>query len=183
MVLHESLRFYPPAPMQVCFYLHTRNRHSCTYCRFPRECARDYTYKGLTIPKGVAIHIPGYLLHMKPEYWKEPEKFDPLRYVLFRFLGLVFLCNQPRKRDFNCLLWITEVVQLCNSQRWPPHDQPPTHSFYSSLHMQHQNTSLNPQPHIMYLLCYLLGSLLQRRLSVPNTVTYHLDLAHVAASV
>ena len=49
--------------------------------RFPREAASNYTYKGITIPKGAGIHIQSYLLHMKSEYWKEPEKFDPQRYV------------------------------------------------------------------------------------------------------
>lgn len=50
------------------------------HCSLVRECGRDYTYKGINIPKGTEIPILGYLMHMNPEYWKEPEKFDPLRY-------------------------------------------------------------------------------------------------------
>ena len=52
-------------------------------CRFSRECKKDYKYKEMTIPKGCVVTFPCYLLHKDPEYWKDPEKFDPMRYYDF----------------------------------------------------------------------------------------------------
>ena len=52
-------------------------------CRFSRECKKDYKYKEMTIPKGCEVTFPCYLLHKDPEYWKDPEKFDPMRYYDF----------------------------------------------------------------------------------------------------
>ena len=50
-------------------------------CRFDRYCLKDYTYKDMTIPKGSAIVVPSFVLHKDPKYWKDPLKFDPMRYT------------------------------------------------------------------------------------------------------
>ena len=49
---------------------------------FSRFCDKDYTYKDITIPKGSVVTIPVILLHKDPEYWNDPDEFDPMRYIV-----------------------------------------------------------------------------------------------------
>ncbi|XP_065882305.1 cytochrome P450 3A24-like [Dysidea avara] len=63
MVLSESLRLFPPAP------------------RTNRECNQTCVVSdNLVILKGVDVNIPIFLLHRNPNYWLNPEKFDPERF-------------------------------------------------------------------------------------------------------
>uniref|UniRef100_A0A8D9F509 Cytochrome P450 6j1 n=1 Tax=Cacopsylla melanoneura TaxID=428564 RepID=A0A8D9F509_9HEMI len=63
-VISETLRLYP-----------------LTNTLF-RECMEDFTIPGTdhVIEKGVFIHIPTSALHTDPNYWKDPETFDPDRF-------------------------------------------------------------------------------------------------------
>ena len=36
--------------------------------------------KEIKIPKGAAILVPSYSLHHDPEFWPDPEKYDPMRF-------------------------------------------------------------------------------------------------------
>ena len=36
----------------------------------------------MVIPKGMRIKIPVQVLQMDPEYWPNPERFDPDRYEI-----------------------------------------------------------------------------------------------------
>jgi cytochrome P450 family 6 len=47
-----------------------------------RETADSYTFEetGLTLEKGTSILIPLVGLHYDPEYYPNPEKFDPERF-------------------------------------------------------------------------------------------------------
>ena len=47
--------------------------------RTSRECSEDITIKGFTLPKGLLVQVPIYYLHHNPEYWPEPDRFDPNR--------------------------------------------------------------------------------------------------------
>ncbi|XP_071093713.1 cytochrome P450 3A8-like [Haliotis cracherodii] len=62
-VFLETLRLYPPA---------TRTK---------RVGAKDTTMNGYHIPAGLGIVIPVYAIHHDPEFWPEPEKFDPDRFL------------------------------------------------------------------------------------------------------
>jgi cytochrome P450 len=62
-VFKEALRLYPPAYMVV------------------RTAMEDVFIDGYKINKGAAIMISPHLLHRKPEYFPDPEKFDPDRFT------------------------------------------------------------------------------------------------------
>jgi hypothetical protein len=74
--LNESLRLYPP--------LITASTH---------QCLNDYKYKDIVIPKGAAVVVATYHLQHDPDYWPEPEYFDPMRF------------SAERKHELNPLSW------------------------------------------------------------------------------
>jgi cytochrome P450 len=41
----------------------------------------DYKFGSFVIPKGVDIRIPTFQLHRDKEFWSEPEKFNPSRFM------------------------------------------------------------------------------------------------------
>jgi cytochrome P450 family 6 len=65
MVVNETLRKYPPA------FIITRNS------------TKDFTIPGteMTIPANTDININVLSIHRDPEYYPEPEKFDPERFT------------------------------------------------------------------------------------------------------
>ncbi|XP_020607814.1 cytochrome P450 3A41-like [Orbicella faveolata] len=62
MVLCEALRLYPPA------------------FRFGRICSESCTLNGVHFLKDTMAIVPVYHLHRDPEYWPDPETFDPERF-------------------------------------------------------------------------------------------------------
>ena len=64
-VIQETLRMYPPAAVM------------------DREASEDYTLPGteIVIPKGTDVQIPIVAIHMDPEFYPEPEMFDPERFM------------------------------------------------------------------------------------------------------
>ncbi|NXB06843.1 CP3A9 protein, partial [Cnemophilus loriae] len=62
MTLNETLRMYPLGG------------------RLERTCKKDVVINGVTIPKGVVVTIPPYVLHRDPEYWPNPDEFRPERF-------------------------------------------------------------------------------------------------------
>ena len=62
MVINESLRIFP------------------TYLRFSRCVQEDIVIKGTKFCKGTEVSFPVYAIHRNPEYFPDPEKFDPNRF-------------------------------------------------------------------------------------------------------
>ncbi|GBN36410.1 Cytochrome P450 3A21 [Araneus ventricosus] len=62
-VLNESMRMYPPV------HLFTN-----------RYALEDVQYGDIHIPKGTLIQAPVHLMHHDPDFWSEPEIFDPERF-------------------------------------------------------------------------------------------------------
>lgn len=62
-VIKEVLRLYPPAWV------------------LERESVGEDVVAGFTIPKGAWIFLCTYALHRTPEFWPEPDRFDPDRFL------------------------------------------------------------------------------------------------------
>jgi cytochrome P450 len=62
-VLHESLRLYPPA------------------WAIGRRAIEDHAADGVTIPAGSVVIVSPWLLHHDPRWWRDPEAFDPDRWL------------------------------------------------------------------------------------------------------
>ncbi|XP_071447947.1 cytochrome P450 9e2-like [Hetaerina americana] len=72
MVLHETLRLYPPAPFMT------------------RSCSKDYQLgspfpesndsPGFTLEKGIPVVVPVYGIQRDPKYYPNPNEFDPRRF-------------------------------------------------------------------------------------------------------
>ena len=62
MVIQESMRLYPPIWI------------------IERRVIADDIISGFTLPAGSAVVVCPYALHRHPEFWTEPEKFDPSRF-------------------------------------------------------------------------------------------------------
>lgn len=64
LVLKEVLRLHPPGPLLL-----------------PRESREVAEINGYTIPAKTRIHINAFAIGRDPNYWKEPERFYPERFV------------------------------------------------------------------------------------------------------
>jgi cytochrome P450 len=62
MVINETMRVNPTVPI------------------LARASVKENTIHGYTIPKGVFILTPPWLVHHNPEVWANPETFDPMRW-------------------------------------------------------------------------------------------------------
>jgi cytochrome P450 len=63
MVLKEAMRLYPPGPYGA------------------RETTEDLVLGDYTIPSGTTIFYPFWAVHMNPDYWPNPQVFDPDRFT------------------------------------------------------------------------------------------------------
>jgi cytochrome P450 len=62
LVMKEALRLLPPVPA------------------LPRRVVKDTSILGYHIPAGATVVVPQLTNHQMPEYWKDPERFDPGRF-------------------------------------------------------------------------------------------------------
>ena len=63
MAFKEALRLVPPVPSM------------------PRRAMHDFEFGGYRIPAGTHVGINVHWTHHSPEYWDEPECFDPMRFT------------------------------------------------------------------------------------------------------
>jgi cytochrome P450 len=68
-VFEEALRLYPPAP------------------GMPREALGPDEIGGFGIPKKAIVVLSQYVTHRHPEFWDDPERFDPERFLPGRGAG------------------------------------------------------------------------------------------------
>ena len=61
-VISEAMRLYPPAWI------------------LARRAVKDDTIDGVTIPAGSYVFVCPYILHRHPDFWPNPEGFDPDRF-------------------------------------------------------------------------------------------------------
>jgi len=61
-VLQEAMRLYPPVIM------------------IPRRAVREFEFEGYSIPANSGVVIYPALVHRLPQWWTEPDKFDPDRF-------------------------------------------------------------------------------------------------------
>lgn len=62
-VIKETMRLYPPAITTM------------------REAIEDVVIDGYKVPKGMSVLVSPYVLHYKPAYFPDPERFDPERFT------------------------------------------------------------------------------------------------------
>ncbi|XP_014504498.1 cytochrome P450 71D7-like [Vigna radiata var. radiata] len=63
-VIKETMRLHPPFPL-----LH------------PRECRETCEVKGYMIPAGTQVMVNAWAIGRDPDYWNDPEKFNPERFI------------------------------------------------------------------------------------------------------
>lgn len=99
--------------------------HSCVF-RIHRVAAKDTVVCDMVIPKGTSLNIPVYRIHRNPEYFPNPEVFDPERllYNMFskhkssiwlwgfhciknRFVEMILNAPQNRLSWSFCKCWVT----------------------------------------------------------------------------
>jgi cytochrome P450 len=68
-VFEETLRLYPPAWGQ------------------PREAIQADEINGFPIPAGAPVALSQYVTHRHPDFWENPEQFDPGRFLPERAAG------------------------------------------------------------------------------------------------
>ncbi|HZI13973.1 MAG TPA: cytochrome P450 [Myxococcus sp.] len=62
-VIKEVMRLYPPVPL------------------YPRDTVAEDTLAGVRIPAGTRVMVFPYGTHRHPDFWEDPERFDPDRWT------------------------------------------------------------------------------------------------------
>ena len=138
MVLQESLRLYPPVWV------------------IPRDAINDDQIGGYRIPAGSTILLSPYLTHRHPDFWENPEAFDPERFLparshdrprhaYFPFGGGPRLCMGVDMAMMEMMLIMVMVVQRYRIHLVPGHreepecilDMIPRYRVRATLHRQH----------------------------------------------
>ncbi|XP_047331236.1 beta-amyrin 6-beta-monooxygenase-like [Impatiens glandulifera] len=130
-VAREALRLVPPA--QGAF----------------REAATDFTYGGFTIPKGWKTFWSVHTTHRNPNYFPEPDKFDPSRFdgsgpapfTFVPFGGGPRMCPGKEYARLEILVYIHNIVtrfkleKAVKDERIVFHSSPiPSHGVPVHLH-------------------------------------------------
>jgi cytochrome P450 len=142
LVIEESMRLYPPVWW------------------ITRRALTDDEIVGYHIPAGSMVHLVPYVTHRHPDFWENPEGFDPERFEADRS------ATRPRQAYFpfgggprSCIgsifammevkLIVAMVVQAYRLHLVPSHPVEllpsitlrPKHGMLMTLHQQHQRQS------------------------------------------
>ncbi|KAG8389688.1 hypothetical protein BUALT_Bualt01G0004800 [Buddleja alternifolia] len=123
-VVRESLRLAPPS--QGAF----------------RETIAEFTYAGFTIPKGWKTFWTVHSSHKNPEYFPEPEGFDPSRfegsgpapYTFVPFGGRPRMCPGKEYARLEVVIFIHNVVKRFKFQKTIPNEKIVFYSSPTSVH-------------------------------------------------
>jgi cytochrome P450 len=118
MVVHESLRIIPPVWI------------------IPRDALRDDEIGGFKVPAKSTVLLCPYLTHRHPEFWENPEAFDPERFLperakgrprhaYFPFGGGPRLCMGLDMAIMETLLILAMIVQRFQVHLVPGHREEP----------------------------------------------------------
>jgi len=107
--IHETLRLYPPLST------------------IPRMARRDFDFEGFRIREGSLVSVYPIHTHRMPEWWSEPDRFDPERFARGRmehrrhshlylpFGGGAHMCLGLRFAEMQMRCVVHQLVQLV---RW-----------------------------------------------------------------
>ncbi len=115
MVVDETMRLYPPAWIT------------------NRMTVAEDEVCGYRIPKGATVSICPYVTHRLPEFWENPEGFDPERFTLdkvkarpmfayFPFGGGPRMCIGKNFALTEAPLVLATIVQRCRLDLYPGHE-------------------------------------------------------------
>jgi len=78
----ETLSFAQVAELDICdrVFRETLRLFPAVYL-IPRRSINAFEFKGQKIPANTLIHIPVDHIHRSSQYWTEPDKFDPDRWL------------------------------------------------------------------------------------------------------
>jgi len=121
-VLKEVLRLYPPA------------------WSLARTVISDFDLRGYTIPAGANVVMSQWIMHRDARYFREPERFDPdrwldpamqklPRFAYFPFGGGPRQCIGSSFATMEALLILATVAQRFRFEPVPGHELIPTASF------------------------------------------------------
>ncbi|KAJ4833694.1 hypothetical protein Tsubulata_043991 [Turnera subulata] len=96
-----------------------------------RQAITDFTYEGVTIPKGWKTHWTVHTTHKNPKYFPEPEKFDPSRfegkgpapYTFVPFGGGPRMCPGREYARLEILSFIHNVVTKFKISKVDPNEK------------------------------------------------------------
>lgn len=109
-VFDETLRMYPAA------------------VRGDRICSQDYQLGSVFVPKGAVVSFSEYVLHRDPEFWNDPDTFNPERffhseninqYAYFPFLHGPRNCIAKRFALMTMKLCLAQVLTKIRFRRSP----------------------------------------------------------------
>jgi cytochrome P450 len=141
-IVQESLRLIPPVWI------------------IPRDALKDDEMGGYRIPAGATVLLCPYLTHRHPEFWENPEAFDPDRFLperskgrprhaYFPFGGGPRLCMGADMAIMETLLIMSMVVQkyrlhVVSGHREEPEcilDMIPRYGVRATVHRQRSTIS------------------------------------------